>query len=99
VDSKKKKYDPKTRYKDYHSTFSTPSGRRVLQNLYDKWMRPSPFDINPITMAKKVGKQEAFRDIMAILAFDDFKSLEEFVYATSIAGQPDDEPGSGEESQ
>jgi hypothetical protein len=93
----KKRYDPKSRYRDYHEAFGTPAGRRVLQNLYDKWMRPSPFDTDPTVMAKKVGKQEAFRDIMAILAFDDFKSLEELIYARSIAGQPEDEPGSGEE--
>ena len=94
--SSKKRYDPRSRYQDYHAVFDIPAGRRVLQNLYDKWMRPSAFNDNHTTMAFKLGKQEAFRDIMAILAFDDFKSLEDFVYARSIAGQPTDEDGSGD---
>ena len=88
----KKVYNIKERYQDFHFVFGSPQGRRVLQLFHDMWMRPSAFDEDPTKMAFKLGKQEAFRQIMHVMSFDNFTKLEEFVYARSIAGQPESEP-------
>lgn len=86
----KKAYTLQERYADFHSTFGTPSGRRVLQYLYDTFMRPSavrmsPGGVDPNMTLVMLGKQEVYRHIMAVLSFDNFEKFEEAVYARSIA--------------